>query len=178
MKTPICYGAAALLMLSAPAAAQDKTQDPDTLTLQARRPPLTLKQTQRAVIMDALATENTQQKAPPNFTPEPGGALPSSMTVDAMPARALARDPSLQPFGYAKTAQDVLVIDPMTRTIVAVLPRADAVGGKDVTPAEWADRKGRELTGQAPQDPPASAQPQEPAGDSGDKNNGNEQKAE
>ena len=45
MRTPLCYGAAALLLLSLPAfaqekpqnKAQDKTQNPNTLTVQAKR---------------------------------------------------------------------------------------------------------------------------------------------
>lgn len=179
MKTPLCYGAAALLLLSVPVMAQtktqDKTQDPNALTVQAKRPPLQLSDQQRGEIQAALATENTQQKTPPNFQPKVGDAVPLSMTVDVMPPKAVQRDPSLQPFGYAKLAKDVLVIDPTNKKIVAVIPRQDATNGKDLAPADWAKTKGRELTGQQPEPSSGSGPNHEPAGDSGDKSNGNEQ---
>ena len=64
----------------------------------------------------------------------------------------------------------------MHKTIIAVVPRkfpADAKA-KPETPVDWAKTKGRELTGQAPEQPDASAQSPEPAGDLGDVPNGNE----
>jgi len=183
MRAPLCYGAVALLLLSASAAAQDKankaqakTQDPNELTVQVKRPPLQLSQQQRNAIQQALATENTQQKTPPNFEPKAGDAIPLTMTVDVMPPKAVARDPWLQPYGYAKLAKTLLVIDPTTKAIVAVIPRQDATTGKDIAPADWAKTKGRELTGQQPEPASSSTPGQEPAGDSGDKANGNEQK--
>lgn len=179
MKAPICCGALALVLLASPALAQDKpTLNPNRLTAQAKRPPLTLTEQQRVAIEEALATENTQQKAPKNFQPRVGDAIPTTMTVDVMPQRMVASQPSLEPYGYAKLAKHVLVIDPMKKTIVAILPRQTPNGGKDVKPADWAKTKGRELTGQAPE-PDAGAGPaHEPAGDAGDKANGNEQGAQ
>jgi hypothetical protein len=190
MKTPLCYGAAALLLLSVSAIAQDrtqdktqdKTQDPNTLTVQAKRPTLQISDQQRAAIQEALVTENTQQKTPPKFEPKVGDTIPSTITVDVIPPTAVARDPSLQPYGYAKLAngyaklaKDLLVIDPTDKKIVAVIPRQEPTTGKDVAPADWAKTKGRELTGQQPEPASNSAPQREPAGDSGDKANGNEQ---
>jgi len=184
MRTPLCYGAAALLLLSLPAfaqekaqdKAQDKTQNPNTLTVQAKRAPLQLSDQQRSEIQAALATENTEQKTPPKFEPKAGDTIPLTITVDVMPPKAVEHDPSLQPYAYAKLAKDVLVIDPTTKKIVAVIPRQDATTGKDVAPADWAKTKGRELTGQQPEPASSSEPSHEPAGDSGDKSNGNEQK--
>jgi hypothetical protein len=184
MRTPLCLGAVALLLLSVPAIAQTKsqdksqvkTQDPNALTVQAKRPPLQLSDQQRSDIQTALAAENTEQKAPPKFEPKVGETIPLTMTVDVMPPKAVAKDPSLQPYGYAKLAKDVLVIDPMNKSIVAVIPRQDATTGKDVAPADWAKTKGRELTGQQPEAAGNPTPDHEPAGDSGDKGNGNEQK--
>ncbi len=174
MKAFFCC-AIALTLLPLAARSEDKTIDPVELTAASKPPALQLNDKQRALIEQALATENTEQKAPPNFYPKPGDPVPSTMTVAAMPQDLVAREPSLQPFGYAKLAKDVLVIDPMKKTIIAVLPRKDATSGKDLTPADWAATKGRELTGQTP-DPAAaedasapSAQAPEPTGDSGDK---------
>jgi hypothetical protein len=176
MKTAMYYGAAALLLISAPAIAQTNkpTLDPNQLTVQVKRPPLQLNAKQSAAIQDALATENTEQKTPPKFEPKVGDTIPGTMTVDVMPPDLVKREPSLEPYGYAKLAKDVLVLDPMKKTIVAVLPRQDATAGKDVAPADWAKTKGRELTGQQPEPESSSAPGHEPAGDSGDKANGNE----
>ena len=179
MKTLLC-GAAALALLSLTAAAQDnvrsdKTIQPNELTQQAKRPQLKLDDRQSAAIRDALVAEHTQQKTPAGFQPQVGAALPKTMKVDAMPQDLTRREPSLKQFGYAKTATDILVLDPMKKTIIAVVPRkfpADAKA-KPETGTDWAKTKGRELTGQAPE-PDANAQSPEPAGDSGDVPNGTE----
>jgi hypothetical protein len=176
MKTAMYYGAAALLLMSAPAIAQktDKTLDPNQITVQTQRPPLKLDDRQRATIANALVTANTEQKTPKDFQPKIGDPIPLSMHVDVMPQDLVKNEPSLEPYGYAKLAKDVLVIDPMKKTIVAVLPRVSPTTGKDVAPADWAKTKGRELTGQQPEPASSTAPGHEPAGDSGDKSNGNE----
>jgi hypothetical protein len=178
MKHLICWGIAAALALPMPTLAQDKTLKPNDLTVTASRAPLKLDNQQAAVIRDALVTENTEQKTPEKFEPKIGAPIPSTMTVDVMPPRLIAREPSLEPYGYAKLAKDVLVIDPMKKIIIAVLPRQDPSTLKDPAPADWAKTRGRELTGQAPE--PASTtndKAPQPAGDSGDKSNGIESTA-
>lgn len=176
MKTAMYYGAAALLLMSAPAVAQqtDKTLDPNQITVQAKRPPLQLDAKQSDAIQSALVTVNTEQKTPKNFQPKVGDTIPSSLHIEAMPQDLIRREPSLEPYGYAKLAKQLLVIDPMKKTIVAVLPRLSPTTGKDVAPADWAKTRGRELTGQQPEPASNSAPGHEPAGDSGDKSNGNE----
>jgi len=174
LKTIMACGGA-LALLSTAALAQDKTTlEPNKLTVESKRPPLQLSDKQRAAIEQGLASENTQQKTPPRFEAKVGVPIPQSMTLDVMPPKLVQQEPSLQPYGYAKLAKEVLVIDPMKKTIVAVIPRQQPASGKDLKPADWAARRGRELTGQAPE-PAANAQAPEPAGDSGDKSNGNEQ---
>ena len=81
------------------------------------------------------------------------------------------------PNTYAKLAKDVLVIDPMKKTIIAILPRLSPSSGKDLSSADWAATRGRELTGQAPEPPAAKDEAPEPAGDAGDRSNGNEKNA-
>jgi hypothetical protein len=176
MRTLIFCGAAALALLSVPAQGQDKTTlDPDQLTVAAKRPPLQLSDRQKSLIQESLAAENTEQKTPPKFEAKVGEPMPQTMTLDVMPLPLVARDTSLKQYGYAKLSNEVLVIDPMKKTIVAILPRASPTSGKDQTPVDWAATRGRELTGQAPEPPAAKNQAPEPAGDSGDKKNGNEQ---
>ena len=100
MKNLICCTAAVFALLAVPAAAQDKAQakptlNPNQITVAIKRPPLQLDDRQRAVIQAALATENTEQKAPPKFEPKVGDTLPQTMALDVMPqqlvcARAVA----------------------------------------------------------------------------------------
>jgi hypothetical protein len=174
MKTLMCSAATALMLLSSPALAQDKTLDPNGITVDANRPSLQLNYQQRAAIQDALETENTQQKTPPKFEPKVGEALPATMTVDAMPEPLIQREPSLKQYGYAKLSKNVLVLDPMKKTIVAIIPLKVPTTGKAEAPVDWAKTRGRELTGQAPESTTGTAPQLEPAGDSGDKKNGNE----
>ena len=93
-----------------------------------------------------------------------------------MPQDLVAREPSLKQYGYAKTATDILVLDPMNRKIIAVVPRkfpADAKA-KPKSGTDWAKTKGRETDrpgARAGQRERAAA----PAGGrSGDVPNGNE----
>ncbi len=178
MKHVICCIAAVFALLAVPAAAQDKsTLNPNQITVETKRPPLQLDDRQRTVIQDALATENTEQKVPPKFEAKVGNTLPQTMALDVMPERLVAREPSLQPYGYAKLPNEVLVIDPMKKTIIAILPRQSPTSGKDLPPTDWAAARGRELTGQAPEQPAAKSEAPEAAGDAGDRSNGNEHNA-
>ncbi len=166
--------AALLILISGAALAEDKaTLDPNKITVEAKRPPLQLNTTQSAAIEEALETENTEQKTPPNFQASTGEAVPASMSVDVMPESLIQREPSLKQYGYAKLPKDILVIDPLKKTIIAVLPRKSPTSGKDIGPGDWAATRGRELTGQAPEGKGQPTAP-EPAGDSGDKKNGSE----
>lgn len=171
-----CTAAFALLAVSA--GAQDKsTLNPNQITTEIKRDPLQLSDGQRAIIQEALVTENTEQKTPAKFEPKVGDTIPGTMHIDVMPERLVAREPSLQPYGYAKIAKDVLVIDPMKKTIIAVLPRQSPTTGKALAPTDWAATRGRQLTGQPPEQPAAKDEVPEPAGDSGDRANGNEKNA-
>ncbi|MGN6572880.1 MAG: hypothetical protein ACTHLO_15840 [Pseudolabrys sp.] len=186
MRTIFLSGAAALALLSAPALSpafaqdnvrSDKTVQPHELEA-PKRAPLKVSDAQQAAIRDGLVAEHTQQKTPDGFKPQVGQALPKTMKVDVMPQDLTRREPSLKQYGYAKTASDILVLDPMSKKIIAVVPRkfpADAKAAE--SPVDWAKTKGRELTGQQPEQPNAEAQPLQPAGDSGDVKNGNESNA-
>lgn len=169
--TMACGVALALLPIAAPA--QNKPSiEPNKLTIESKRPPLQLNDRQRAAIEQGLVAVNTQQKTPPKFEAKIGAPMPLAMKVTEMPQPLVQSEPSLQPYGYAKLAKEVLVIDPMTKTIVAIIPRRQPATGKGITPGDWAATRGRELTGQAPQPATGADRPLEPAGDSGDVKNG------
>lgn len=181
MKAKILSGAAALALLAVPAAAQNsesRTIQPNQLTVEAKKPPLQLSDEQKNAIQNALVAEHTEQKTPKDFQPQVGAELPHTMKVDVMPEALGREQPVLKQYGYAKTAKDILVLDPMKKTIIAVLPRKfpATTDANSKSPADWADTKGRELTGQAPKGANADHFP-EPAGDAGDVANGNEKNA-
>jgi hypothetical protein len=175
-------GAAAVMLLAVPAAAQNsdsKTIDPVELSKQVKGPPAQLSDEQKNAIQNALVAEHSQQKTPASFQPQVGSELPQSLKVDAMPQDLIRAQPALKEYGYAKTAKDILVLDPLHKKIIAVIPRkfpSDAKAGS-TSPADWADTKGRELTGQAPK---AANKDHfsEPAGDAGDVKNGNDKSAQ
>jgi hypothetical protein len=168
--------AAALALLPLPALAQDnanKSVRPHDLAVQAKRS-LTVNDRQKAMIRDGLVAVHTQQKAPKDFKPQVGAKLPMSLKVGALPQDLVRKDPAFRELGYAKTASDILVIDPMKKTIIAIVPRKFAAdpNAKPPTPVDWANGKGRELTGQSPEQAAGAPEAHQPAGDSGDVPNG------
>ena len=170
MKAMLLSGAAAVVLLAVPAAAQNndaKTIEPNQLTVEAKKPPLQLDEKQRAAIQNALVSAHTQQKAPKDFKPQVGAALPKPIKIDVMP-QALGRElPAMKEYGYAKTETDILVIDPMTKKIAAVIPRKfpGNASAKTQTPADWAQSHAQELTGQAPKGGGSTDQDPDGAGD-------------
>ncbi len=183
MKAMILSGAAALVLLAVPAAAQNdqsKTIDPIELSKQVKGPPAQLSDEQKNAIQNALVAEHSEQKTPKGFKPQVGEELPSSMKVDALPQPLVREQPSLKEYGYAKTGDDILVLNPMSKKIIAVLPRKfpATTGANATSPADWADKRGRELTGQPPQGAANKDHFPEPAGDAGDLTNGNDKSAQ
>src|SRR6185312_10389295 len=89
MRILLC-GAAALALLTLPAAAQDNvksgnTLDPIALSKQAQQP---------AAIRDGLVAVHTQQKAPQGFQPKPGDKLPKALKVEGLPQDVVRKDPA------------------------------------------------------------------------------------
>ena len=171
MKSMLLSGAAVLVLLAAPAAAQNgqpkndpaKSVDPHQLAVNLKKPPLKLDDKQRAAIQNALVAVHTQQMTPKDFKPQAGAPLPKGMKVDTLPRALVDEQPGLKEYGYAKTASDILLLDPMSKKIVAVIPRkfpADA-NAKSPTPADWADKHVQEMTGQRPQSDAHEGQPSE-----------------
>lgn len=170
-------GVAATGIYLSPASAVETTIHPNDLTAQAaKRPHVQLSDAQRAAIRNGLVTVHTDQKTPDTFEPKVGAKLPQTLKLNAMPQALVHEDAAFGSLDYVKTAKDLLVVDPMDKTIVAVIPRRYPVSGKTPTPADWAGTRGRELLGKAPQGEGADHHPLQPAGDSGDTTNGGVQK--
>lgn len=183
MKIMLLSGAAALVLLVAPVTAQDNpanSVDPNELAVNLKKPPLKLDDAQREAIRNALVEEHTQQKTPKDFKPQIGTVPPTGIKIDIMP-QALGRQvPVMKQYGYAKTASDVLVIDPMSTKIVAVIPRkfpADAQANAK-TSAEWWESHMRQLTGRPPQSASEGDHVRQPQGEAPAVGNGQAQNAQ
>ena len=117
---------AALAVLAVAANAQNNTPtiEPNDLNVAAeQKPPLQLSDQQRREIQDALVTAHSAQKAPDRFEAKAGVKIPTKLKVDAMPAPLINKEPVLMQYGFVKLENDLLVVDPMNSTVVAVIPR-------------------------------------------------------
>ena len=125
MKT-LLRGSAALILLSVSATAQntDAPIQPNELTATAKeKPPLQLSDQQRRKIQDALVTAHSAQTAPDKFEDKVGQKIPTKLKLDAMPAPLINQEPVLKQYDFVKLENELLVVDPMDSTIVAVIPR-------------------------------------------------------
>jgi len=126
MKNLIYCGAAIALLLAVPAAAQNATPtiNPNKMTDQMReKPPLQLSEQQRIAIQEALVTANSDQKTPDKFEPKVGERIPTVLKLDPMPAPLINHEPVLKQYDFVKLEKELLVVDPMNNTIVAVIER-------------------------------------------------------
>lgn len=125
MKT-LLYCSTALILLAVPAVAQDaktRIQPHELIAGANHKPPLQLSDQQRREIQDALVTAHSAQKAPDRFEAKAGVKIPTKLKVDAMPAPLINKEPVLKQYGFVKLENDLLVVDPMNSTVVAVIPR-------------------------------------------------------
>jgi hypothetical protein len=121
---PCC--AAALILVTGLAMAQDNkpTIQPNELTDSAKqKPPLQLSEQQRSKIQDALVSAHSAQKTPDKFEAKVGAKVPTALKLDAMPALLINQEPVLKQYDFVKLENDLLVVDPMNSTVVAVIPR-------------------------------------------------------
>ncbi|HTM73327.1 MAG TPA: DUF1236 domain-containing protein [Pseudolabrys sp.] len=121
---PCC--AAALILVTGLAMAQDNkpTIQPNELTDSAKqKPPLQLSEQQRSKIQDALVSAHSAQKTPDKFEAKVGAKVPTALKLDAMPAPLINQEPVLKQYDFVKLENDLLVVDPMNSTVVAVIPR-------------------------------------------------------
>jgi hypothetical protein len=125
MKTLLRTGAV-LILLAVPASAQTTTStiQPNELNATAKQKlPLQLSEQQRREIQDALVTAHSAQKTPDKFEAKIGVKVPTKLKLDAMPAPLINREPTLKQYDFVKLERELLVVDPMDSTIVAVIPR-------------------------------------------------------
>ena len=125
MKTLLCCAAGLILVTGAAMAQNTKsTVQPNELTVNAKpKPPLQLSDQQRRKIQDALVTAHSAQKTPDKFEPKVGEKVPTKLKLDPMPTSLVNQEPVLKQYDFVKLDKNLLVVDPMDSTVVAVIPR-------------------------------------------------------
>jgi len=124
MKILLCSATLILLTVSATAQDNKPTIQPHELVAGAnQKPPLQLNEEQRRKIQDALVTAHSAQTAPDKFEAKVGEKIPTKLKLDAMPAPLINQEPVLKQYDFVKLENELLVVDPMDSTIVAVIPR-------------------------------------------------------
>jgi len=84
---------------------------------------LSLSSTEQKTAWNDLNSEATKQKAPPSFFRAIGEVVPSSVTLQAMPAKAAGDVPSLRPYNFAMIEGKLLIVNPSDRKIAEVITR-------------------------------------------------------
>jgi hypothetical protein len=104
---------------------------PPPLAQNPRPPPLALTDDQWAKIRQVVSGENTEvqfslksNKPAEQFAPSVGAKIPAGLHPHTLPPPLLADMPALKRYTYLKFKQQVLIIDPMSRTIVDMFPEA------------------------------------------------------
>jgi hypothetical protein len=122
----VLYCSAALIVFAVSAKAQniESPIQPNELTATAKaKPSLQLSEEQRHKIQDALVTAHSAQKTPDNFEAKVGKKVPTKLKLDAMPAPLINEEPVLKQYDFVKLDNELLVVNPMDSTVVAVIPR-------------------------------------------------------
>jgi Protein of unknown function (DUF1236) len=150
MKTLLCCIAALILLTVAAKAQNDKpTVQPNELTASAKeKPPLQLSDEQRHKIQNALVTAHSAQKTPAKFEAKVGEKVPTNLKLDVMPQSLTNEEPALKQYDFVKLENDLLVVDPVETTVVAVIPlkfpkeqstQGSAPSGQTLDPASHGD---------------------------------------
>lgn len=92
-------------------------------------PPLKLSDAQRRQIAHTVASHDTDvsfalknAKAAAQFTPKVGAKIPKGLKAHPLPHSLVSKMPALKEYEYLKFKDDVLLVNPMTKKIVDILP--------------------------------------------------------
>lgn len=120
------FAAAAVMLLAAgfgtgPAGAESNTGT--VAGVVQPKPPLKLTDTQRRQIVEAIGKEDTLDKPPADFQPTIGAKVPTQAKLAAhpLPRPLIYKVPVLKQYYYARLPDKVLIIDPMSKTVVDIV---------------------------------------------------------
>lgn len=114
---PLRFTAAVFLLLSgcwaaSPAFAQESE-------------PLALAAEQRLLIFQSVSAMHKNSAAPPGFRAAVGAQVPSGIELQSMPGAVVNLIPSLKGKDVAMIEKQVVVVDPRSRTVLAVVTQAE-----------------------------------------------------
>jgi len=86
---------------------------------------LQLTEAQRQQVVQAVNPKDTEDKLPADFQPSVGATVPSQekMPMHPLPRPLVYQVPVLKQYYYAKLPKNVVIVDPMTKKVVDVIPR-------------------------------------------------------
>jgi hypothetical protein len=82
---------------------------------------LKLTSTQERVVYLSVTQRRTRPSAPEGFTAAVGAVVPASIRLRPLPRNAVKQVPELEAYDYAILPDQVLIVDPVAKTIVAVI---------------------------------------------------------
>jgi hypothetical protein len=92
-------------------------------------PPLHLTEAQRAQIQEAVRYEDTTTtfqlkatKGAKDFEPKIGETIPKGVVGQALPRPLIYSIPELKQYMYVKMKHEILIVNPMTKTIADLFP--------------------------------------------------------
>jgi hypothetical protein len=100
---------------------------PPPVSQNVKLPPLHLTDQQRGKVRDALKTDYSQadfhMKKAKNFKPSVGAKLPEGAKPKSLPQPLLSEVPALRDYAFARFNDQILIVNPMTKTIVDQFPQ-------------------------------------------------------
>jgi hypothetical protein len=124
MRTPALIFAVAAL-IAGPAHAAEGTPSITVANLNHAKQPLHLSDAQRRQVVDAINGRNTLDKLPEGFVAQVGAKVPTQkkLPLEPLPRPLVYKIPELKQYYYAQLADNVLIVDPMKRSVVDVIAR-------------------------------------------------------
>jgi hypothetical protein len=109
----------------APAAAKGPSPTHTVAGEVARKPPLKLTDEQKQHVVQAINGRNSLDKLPDGFTPAVGAKVPVQKTLPEhpLPQPLVRAIPVLKNYYYVQLADQVLIVDPMTKTVAEIVKR-------------------------------------------------------
>jgi hypothetical protein len=82
---------------------------------------LKLTSTQEHTIWQSVSKSSTSMNAPKGFTPTIGAAVPSTVSLKALPSDVVKQVPTVQPYEYAMFNNEVLIVNPTDKKVVDII---------------------------------------------------------
>ena len=119
------FAVLAFASLAAPAAAQSPTPSNTVAGEGPPKPPLKLTDEQKKKVAQGISGQDSLEKPPDGFTPPIGAPVPiqSKLAEHPLPRPLVYEIPELRNYYYVQLADQVLIVDPMTKQVVEIVKR-------------------------------------------------------